>query len=80
MKNMTTTQIQFIKDFAPQMIVENDFAGDDNDFSCIVSDFARKLARQGLAEAAVEITFNLQPEGFINGTRAQFLKHFESAA
>jgi len=76
MKNMTNAQIQFIKDFAPQMIVENEFAGDDNDFSCIVSDFAAKLVRQGLVEAAVEITFNLQPEGFITGTRAQFLNLF----
>lgn len=73
---MTTEQLTFAKDLAPEQIVNGEFAGDDNDFSCLVSRVARALANQGFAEAAADLTLKLSPEGFAHGTREEFVAHF----
>lgn len=77
---MTPDQKQFIEDTAPECIINGEFSGDDNDFACMVSRFARALANQGLPEAAAAITLSLSSEGFAHGAFGQFVKFFTKAS
>ena len=75
---LTKKQKDFIKTQHPNYIVNGEFAGEDNDFSCLVSRFAMTITNAGYPGTAAQLSLDLQPAGFIHGTleevTAQFVK------
>lgn len=67
----------FLKSQFPEKFLSGTFMGDDNDASCLVSRFTQTIAKLGQIEAAVDLAFQLQPEGFLHATRFELTEAYK---
>ena len=73
---LTPKQTKFLKNNHSDYLSNGKFLGDDNDFSCLVYNFAKTVADAGYPTTAAQLTLDLQPEGFVHGTFKQLVAHF----
>ena len=73
---LTEKQTKFLKNNHSNFLSYGKFLGDENDFSCLVTRFAKTVADAGYPDTAAQLSLDLQPEGFIHGTIEQLTEHF----